>query len=150
MRSFVVALMPARSVGVDGKQVADLGDTFDVGGYLLHRLLLFLGVNLSPDVGHAIVDLDVQVWQVQSAGILTNPRPDTILDLFLLYGDVFGAIPMAPTDERTCRRIGVLPLGSSTVRILRSLVQRGSPNSRSRRAGRRGCRRRVYAGRWRR
>jgi hypothetical protein len=57
----------AGTVGVDGQEVADLGDAFDVGGYLLYRALLVVGVDLAPDLGHPVVDLDVEAEHVGGA-----------------------------------------------------------------------------------
>jgi hypothetical protein len=74
---------PTRGVGVDGQEVADLGDAFDVGGYLLYRALLVVGVDLAPDLGHPVVDLDVEAEHVGGARVLADPRPDALLELLL-------------------------------------------------------------------
>ena len=70
---------PARGVGVDGHEVADLGDAFDAGSYLLHRALLVVGVDLAPDLGY----LDVEAGHVGGARVLADPRPDALLEFLL-------------------------------------------------------------------
>jgi hypothetical protein len=90
---------PARGIGIDGDKVADLGNTFDVVGDLLHSLLLLLGVHLAPDIGHPFVDLDVEARYVQRARVLADPRPDAVLDLLLLLGNLAYVSPVPPADE---------------------------------------------------
>jgi hypothetical protein len=70
---------PARGVGVDGHEVADLGDAFDASSYLLHRALLVVGVDLAPDLGY----LDVEAGHVGGARVLADPRPDALLEFLL-------------------------------------------------------------------
>ena len=74
---------PARGVGVDGQDVADLGDAFDAGSYLLHRALLVVGVDLAPDLGYPVVYLDVEAGHVGGARVLADPRPDALLEFLL-------------------------------------------------------------------
>jgi hypothetical protein len=114
--------LSSRSLRIDGEEVADLGDVFVAGGYLLHGLLLLLGMDLAPDIGYPFVYLDVQVRYVHGARILADPRPDAVLDLFLLFGDVANASPVPPADERARGRVGVFTLGPGPVRVLRPLM----------------------------
>src|SRR4051812_23736060 len=118
-------LLPARSIRIDGEEVADLGYTFYAGGYLLHCLLLLLGMHLAPDIGHPFVDLHVEVRHIHGTRILTYPRANAVLDFFLLLGDVANASPVPPSDEGPGGRVGVFTLGPGAVRILRPLMLRG-------------------------
>src|SRR5919106_934918 len=94
----------ARCVSIDGDEVADLGDAFDAACDLLN----------------------VEAWYVQGTRVLADPRPDAVLDLLLLLGDLAYVPPVPPTDERPGGGVGILPLGPSTVRVLRTLVLRRS------------------------
>ena|SRR5947209_1507412 len=114
--------LPSRGLGIDGEEVADLGDVFVTRGYLLHGLLLLLGMNLAPDIGYPFVDLDVQVRYIHCTRILADPRPDAVLDLFLLFGYVSNTPSVPPADERARGRVRVFTLGPGPVRVLRPLM----------------------------
>jgi hypothetical protein len=90
----------ARGVSIDGDEVADLGDAFDAGSYLLHRALPVVGVDLAPDLGYPVVDLDVEAGHVGGARVLADPRPDALLE-FLLESRV---APLPPTSDQCAQR----------------------------------------------
>src|SRR5215217_7072358 len=105
----------ARGVSIDGDEVADLGDAFDAACDLLNGLLLLLRVYLAPDVGHTVVDLNVEAWYVQGTRVLADPPPD------------------AGVAKEQCRYQFPRPH-----RRRPPWSPGESPNPRSRRAGRRG------------
>src|SRR5215211_5249641 len=111
----------------NGDEVANFADALDAGGDLSGRRFGLLGGGLTPELGHPVVDLDVDARHVHGARVLAYAGPYPLPDLFLLLGDPLDATPALFADKRPGGRIGVAALGARAVGVLGTLVGATAP-----------------------